>query len=82
MFTFPKKFHNFATTDEHISLLNCLNSFDPKPYNDLGISIKVSFETKEHARVILRKDSRKVDFQIKYGMIEFINKIKIASELF
>lgn len=81
MFTFPKKFHNFSTDNEHISFLNFLNSFDSKPYDDLGISIKVSFESKDYVRVILRKEDKKVDYQCKYGMIEFLDKIKLATQL-
>lgn len=81
MFTFPKKFHNFATSEEHISFLNFLNAFDHKEYTDNNISIKVSFESKDYVRIILRKDGKKVDYQCKYGMIEFLNKIKIAIQL-
>lgn len=81
MFTFPKKFHNFSTTDEHVSFLNFMNSFNYNEFTDKGISIKVSFESKDYVRIILRKDSRKVDYQCSYGVIDFLNKIQIAEKL-
>lgn len=82
MYEYPKKFHNFATDENHLSLLSFLNAFNPKPYNDQGIMIKVSFDSKEYARVILRKDSRKIDYPSRYRFIEFENNLKKAIELF
>lgn len=81
MFKHPIRFYNWTPSETQQSFLNFLKLYEHKKYTDKNISIKISFESNNLCRIIMRQEDRKVDFTATYNFLEFDKKLLIASQL-
>ena len=82
MFTYPIRFYNWTAQQNHLSFLEFLKNYVSKPITEQLITVKISFETVNYAKVILRKDTRKIEFPISYNFLLFQKYLLIAIWLF
>lgn len=82
MFEYPKKFHNWKATETQLSFLEFLKNFNYEQVTNKLVTVKISFESEKYARVIIRKDTRKIDFPVSYNFFMFEKSLINAISLF